>query len=319
MIAAAFLISCILGYFKIADKYNIIDKPNERSSHTEITLRGGGIVYWFAALFYFVLHTHSNYLFFTAITMVGFVSFYDDIKSLPNRLRFGIQLMAVSLLFYDLEVYGMVPWWGVGLSYVLSVGIINAYNFMDGINGITGLYTIVVMVTLLYVNTYINPFTDKDLLILPVIASVVFLFFNCRKKAKCFAGDIGSITIAFWIIYLLLELIIQTNTLVWLLFLSVYGVDTVMTIIHRLCLKQNIFQAHRMHYYQILCNEQKILHTNVSFGYALLQLFISFFVIFSYNRISPGSLFVIVLFPLILFYCTKFRMQTGKIKIVSKN
>ena len=309
LIATILLIICMLVYFKVADRYNIVDKPNERSSHTEITLRGGGIIYWFAALFYFILHANENYLFFTAITLVSFISFYDDIKSLPNKLRFGVQLLAMSIIFYDLNIFSIMPWWGIILTYILSIGIINAYNFMDGINGITGLYTITVFLSLLYVNEYIYSFYDKDFMILPILASCIFLFFNYRKKAKCFAGDIGSIAIAFWIIYLLILLIIKTNNIIWILFLAVYGVDSVCTIIHRLYLKQNIFKPHRLHYYQILCNEKKMQHRIVSLSYAILQLIISFTVILTYNRINPSIIFIIVLLPLGLMYCTKFILQ----------
>src|SRR5205823_1126030 len=133
-------------------------------------------------------------------------------------------------------------------------GIINMYNFMDGINGITGAYTLVVLGGLQYVNLNIQPFIKADLIWLPMLASLVFLFFNFRKRAKCFAGDVGSVAVAFWIVFLLFKLIMVSNNWIYILFLSVYGVDAVLTIMHRLMLKQNIFQAHRLHFYQILAN-----------------------------------------------------------------
>ena len=74
------LMILILLYFKVADRFNIIDKPNLRSSHTEITLRGGGIIFWFSALLYFAQHIQNNYFFFTGITLVSLVSFWDDIQ-----------------------------------------------------------------------------------------------------------------------------------------------------------------------------------------------------------------------------------------------
>lgn len=295
-------------YFKVADKYNIVDKPNERSSHTEVTLRGGGIIYWFAALFYFLLHTQENYLFFTAITMVSFISFYDDINSLSNKLRFIVQLLAISIIFYSLDVFTVLPWWGTIIAYVLSVGIINAYNFMDGINGITGIYTIVVFSSLLYVNEYLYHFYDNDFIIVPILASIVFLFFNYRKKAKCFAGDVGSIAIAFWLIYLLSALIIQTHSIIWILFLAVYGVDTVCTILHRLYLKQNIFKAHRLHFYQILSNEYKIDHRIVSLIYGVVQLIVSLITIYLYEKWPTYISMLIVIIPLSIIYLAKFKL-----------
>lgn len=296
----------MLLYFKVADRFNIIDKPNQRSSHTEITLRGGGIIFWFAALIYFLQNIQTNYFFFTGITLVSLVSFWDDIQSLSNKIRISIHFLAITLIFYDLGVFTLMPFYGVAIVYILAIGLINAYNFMDGINGITGLYTLVVMGSLLYVNKNIQFFFDAVFIKYAMIASLVFLFFNYRKKAKCFAGDIGSIAIAFWVIYLILKLILVTNSLVWLLFLAIYGVDAICTIIHRLYLKQNIFEAHRLHLYQVLSNEYKIQHRLVSLYYAIAQSAVSALVIFLYQKVNDIILFVIVISPLLLLYTIKF-------------
>ncbi|KFF18266.1 MraY family glycosyltransferase [Flavobacterium hydatis] len=301
-----FLIMIALLYFKVANRFNIIDKPNQRSSHAEVTLRGGGIIFWFSALIYFLQHFQNNYFFFTGITLVSLVSFWDDIQNLSNKIRIGIHFLSITLIFYDLNLFILVPICSVLIAYILAIGLINAYNFMDGINGITGLYTLVVMGALLYVNRYIQLFIDSDFIKYTIIASLVFLFFNYRKKAKCFAGDVGSIAIAFWIIYLILKLILVTNSLIWLLFLAVYGVDAICTIIHRLYLRQNIFDAHRLHLYQVLSNEYKIQHRLVSLFYALVQAGISFLVITLYNKLENLILFIIVLLPLLFIYSSKF-------------
>ena len=296
----------MLLYFKVADRFNIIDKPNHRSAHTEITLRGGGIIFWFAALLYFIQHVQNNYFFFTGITLVSLVSFWDDIQSLSNKIRISIHFLAITLIFYDLSLYNLLPIWGIIIAYILAIGLINAYNFMDGINGITGLYTLVVLGALLYVNTKVQLFTDGSFIKYGMTASLVFLFFNYRKKAKCFAGDVGSIAIAFWIIYLITKLSLITNSIVWLLFLAVYGVDAICTIIHRLYLKQNIFEAHRLHFYQILSNEYRIQHRLVSLYYALVQILISILVIMLYQKVDDIVLFLLVIAPLILVYTLKF-------------
>lgn len=296
----------MLLYFKIADRFNIIDKPNQRSSHTEVTLRGGGIIFWFSALLYFVQHIQNNYFFFTGITLVSLVSFWDDIQSLSNRIRISIQFLAITLIFFEIGIFNSVSYVGIIIAYILAIGLINAYNFMDGINGITGLYTVVVMSSLLYVNTKIQLFTDGNFIKYGIIASIVFLFFNYRKKAKCFAGDVGSIAIAFWIIYLVLKLILITNSLIWLLFLAIYGVDAICTIFHRLYLKQNIFEAHRLHLYQILSNEYKIQHRLVSLYYALAQVGVSILVICCYQKVEDVILFLIVIIPLLFIYSIKF-------------
>ena len=295
-----------LFYFKIADRYNIVDKPNHRSAHTEITLRGGGIIFWFAALLYFAQHIENNYFFFAGISLVSLVSFWDDIQSLSNKIRISVHFLAISLIFYDLGVFESVHVIGVLVAYILAIGLINAYNFMDGINGITGLYTLVVMGSLLYVNQKIKVFIDADFIQYAMMASLVFLFFNFRKKAKCFAGDVGSIAIAFWVIYLVLKLILVTNSLVWLLFLAVYGVETVCTILHRLYLKENIFEAHRLHLYQVLSNEYKMQHRLVAAFYGMAQVIVSVLVVVLYQKVSDITLFLVLIVPLILIYSVKF-------------
>lgn len=298
----------ILIYFKVADKYNIVDRPNERSSHKEVTMRGGGIIVWFAALLYFLLNIDSAFIFFIGITLIGFVSFIDDIRTLPSRVRAFVQLFSVGIIFYDLNIFSIYPWWIILITFIVSIGIINAYNFMDGINGITGLYSCVVFASFLYVNNYVIPFVNNDLLIFPIIACSIFLFFNYRKKAKCFAGDIGSITLAFWIIYILIILICTTNSIVWIMFLSVYGVDSICTILHRLYLKQNIFKPHRIHYYQILSNEQKLDHRLVSIIYTIVQTFTSLVIIYTYVYENQyiNIVSIIIIITLISVYSTKF-------------
>ena len=304
-----------LLYFKIADRYNIVDKPNHRSAHTEITLRGGGIIFWFAALLYFAQHIENNYFFFAGISLVSLVSFWDDIQSLSNKIRISVHFLAISLIFYDLGVFESVHVIGVLVAYILAIGLINAYNFMDGINGITGLYTLVVMGSLLYVNQKIKVFIDADFIQYAMMASLVFLFFNFRKKAKCFAGDVGSIAIAFWVIYLVLKLILITDSLVWLLFLAVYGVETVCTILHRLYLKENIFEAHRLHLYQVLSNEYKMQHRWVAAFYGMAQVIISVLVVVLYQKVSDITLFLGVIVPLLLLYSVKFYLlKEGNLK-----
>ena len=300
------LMILMLLYFKVADRFNIIDKPNERSSHTEVTLRGGGIIFWFSCLIYFSQHIQNNYFFFTGITLVSVVSFWDDIQSLSNKIRILIHFLAITLVFYDLGVFDGFPFFVILLAYIAAIGFINIYNFMDGINGITGLYTLVVMGSLLYVNKNIQLFTDNNFIKYAMIASLVFLFFNYRKKAKCFAGDVGSIAIAFWIIYLVLKLILITNSVIWILFFAVYGVDGVCTILHRLYLKQNIFEAHRLHLYQVLSNEYKIQHRLVALYYAIAQIIMSAIVVFLYQKIQEGLIFIIVIGSLFLIYTLKF-------------
>lgn len=312
LIVLVLLLAAELFYFRIADRFNIIDKPNERSSHNYITIRGGGVIWWVAALLYLLFNLSVTAGWFLAgITLIAGVSFVDDVKGLGQKMRLLFHLLAMSCAFYLAGVFGSYPWWAIVIGYVVFIGIVNAYNFMDGINGITGLYSIAVLASLQYVNLSYGNFVPPDLIWYPMIASLVFLFFNFRKRARCFAGDVGSVAIAFWIVTLLLILIIKTENLIWIGFLMVYGIDTVITILHRIYLKQNIMEAHRLHFYQILANEKKIPHRLVSLIYFTVQLLCSALIILFYPVLGWG-IFVILLLLLMGLYMIKFPMMNAK-------
>ena len=255
-----------LFYFRVADKFNIIDKPNERSSHSRITLRGGGIIFYFGALAYF-LSNHWEYPWFMlALTLITFISFVDDIRSTSQGLRLVFHFTAMALMFYQWGLFSL-SWWWIIIALIICTGIINAYNFMDGINGITGGYSLVILGALAYINSEITTFVEPALINTVLCAVLGFCFFNFRKKAKCFAGDVGSVSIAFILLLLIGKLIIKTEDFSWIILLSVYGVDSVLTIIHRLMLHENIGLPHRKHMYQLMANELKIPHVGVSLIY----------------------------------------------------
>jgi len=273
-----------LFYFRIADKCNIIDKPNERSSHTRITLRGGGIIFYFGVLTYF-LTSHFEYPWFMlALTLITFISFVDDIRSTSQILRLVFHFSAMALMFYQWGLFSL-PWWTLFVALIVCTGIINAYNFMDGINGITGGYSLVVLVALAYINEAVVPFVEQGFILTVLCSVFVFNFFNFRKRAKCFAGDVGSVCIAFVLLFFIGKLVIWTEDFSWIILLAVYGVDSVLTIIHRLMLHENIGLPHRKHLYQIMANELKIPHVVVSSVYMLVQalVIIGYFYFYSYG------------------------------------
>ena len=259
-----------LFYFRIADKYNIIDKPNERSSHTRITLRGGGIIFYLGALVYFLTSQFEYPWFMLALTLVTVISFVDDIRSISQGLRLVFHFTAMGLMFYQWELFTL-PWWTVVVALIACTGIINAYNFMDGINGITGGYSLVVLGALAFINHWVVSFVEPGLIYTMLCAVLVFNFFNFRKRAKCFAGDVGAVSIAFIILFLIGKLIIDTEDFSWIVLLAVYGADSVLTIVHRLMLHENIGLPHRKHLYQIMANELKIPHVAVSLTYMVVQ------------------------------------------------
>lgn len=299
-----------LVYFRIADKCNIIDKPNERSSHSTIVLRGGGIIFPIAIIVWTAVagwasmesgqavglrqvNDFQQYLpFIIGLVLVAGVSFIDDIRSLPDSLRLIVQFASYGLLFWSLGVFDLFAEYGwliglgaVLLSLIVCVGATNIYNFMDGINGITVGYSAAVLLPLLLVNNGavgcdLNAqvaFVPTSLIMTVILADVVFCLFNFRPKgkAKCFAGDVGSIGIAFILLFMIGQLIMKTGDVTYLIFLLVYGVDGCLTICHRIMLHENLGEAHRKHAYQLMANELKIGHVKVSLLYMGIQIAVS--------------------------------------------
>lgn len=268
-----------LAYFGVARHFNIIDKPGLRSSHTSVTLRGGGIIFLFGAWFFWLTFGMPYPWFMLALTMVGLVSFADDVRSLPDSVRLVVQFTAMFLMFYQMGILTPRLWWMAVIALIVCVGIINAYNFMDGINGITGAYSLAVLAPLVWLDSRLH-FVEMPFLYVTGISILVFCIFNFRRRARCFAGDVGSISMAFILLFALGMLVIRTGDLAYLTLLAVYGADSVLTICHRIRLHENLGQAHRKHAYQLMANELKIPHVAIATFYMVLQLAISAGLIF---------------------------------------
>lgn len=276
LIIFVLLLAAELVYFRIADKFNIIDRPNERSSHSTIVLRGGGIIFLIGAWVWSAFFGFDYPWFLAGLTLVAGVSFVDDIHSLPDSVRLVAQFAAAAMAFYQLGILHWSMWWIVLVALIVYVGATNVINFMDGINGITAGYSLAVLLPLMAVNMD-GGYVEQSLIISTVLASLVFCVFNFRPKgkAKCFAGDVGSIGIAFIMLFLLGNVIIKTEDITWLIFLLVYGVDGCLTIVHRIMLHENLGEAHRKHAYQLMANELKIGHVKVTSLYMVMQLAVS--------------------------------------------
>ena len=274
-----------LVYFKIADKCNIIDKPNERSSHSTIVLRGGGIIFLLGMWIWAAFFGFSYPWFLAAVTLIAGVSFVDDIRSLPDSVRLVAQFVAMGLTLYELycvpgQFLEDAPWWMVSafvvMGLIIFVGASNIINFMDGIIGITGGYALASLIPIYVLNRELG-FVEESLVLTVILADIVFCFFNFRPKgkAKCFAGDVGSIGIAFILLFLIGRLVMVTGDVSYFIFLLVYGVDGCLTICHRIMLHENLGEAHRKHAFQLMANELKIGHVTVSLIYMALQMAVS--------------------------------------------
>lgn len=277
-------------YFKIADRFNIIDKPNQRSSHSSIVLRGGGIIFVLGLWIWAAFFGFQNIWFLIAVTLVAGISFIDDIHSLPDSVRLVAQFAAMALMFYQLDILHWNMWWIILIAMIVCVGASNIINFMDGINGITGAYALASLLPLFLLNKKIG-FTDESLILVVALADLVFCCFNFRPKgkAKCFAGDVGSIGVAYILLFLIGSLILATGDVTYLIFLLVYGVDGCLTIVHRILLHENLGEAHRKHVYQLMANELRIGHVKVASFYALLQLAVSLGFIYLCPMLSTAT------------------------------
>ncbi len=281
LIIATILVVAELAYFKIADHFNIIDKPNQRSSHTKIVLRGGGILFLIGTWVWSAFFGFQYPWFLVAVTFAAGVSFIDDIHSLPDSVRLLVQFVAMGLMFYQLDMIHLNLWWAVILALIVCVGATNIYNFMDGINGITAGYSLAVLIPLLMRNCSAT-FVETSFIVVTILSVLVFSYFNFRpkNKAKSFAGDVGSVGIAFILLFLIGCLIMKTGDITWLAFLIVYGVDGCCTIVHRIMLHENLGEAHRKHAYQLMANELGMSHVTVSLIYMALQLVISLVMVY---------------------------------------
>jgi UDP-N-acetylmuramyl pentapeptide phosphotransferase/UDP-N-acetylglucosamine-1-phosphate transferase len=291
-----FFIGVELIYFNIADRYNIIDKPNKRSSHSAITLRGGGILFPIAISVAYCLG-YVSWEVTLAVVLVGAVSFIDDIKPLSQLPRIAAHVIAVGLVFYYLNLFSEAIWL-LPIVFVLLIGWINAFNFMDGINGITVLYALVAIISFAYLPVNESSF---PLLFTIGLSCVVFGIFNVRKNAKTFAGDVGSISMALLLGYFMIKTILETGQIGFILFFSVYGIDAVVTIIIRLIKRENIFQPHRSHLYQYLANEMGYSHILIAIVYAALQLVINTIIIYTDSNESLSLYFVLGFLLLLTF------------------
>ena len=307
------LILLELAYFIIAGKLNIIDKPNERSSHSTIVLRGGGVIFligtliWAIATIFGAFGSSQLYPWFLlAVTMAAGISFVDDIHSLPDSVRLVVQFIAMGLLILQLflsskgeSLFGdsnlFINIVFVIIALIVCVGATNIYNFMDGINGITAGYSFAVLLPLFLVNQKVA-YMPESFLIVALLSVLIFAYFNFRPrgKAKCFAGDVGSVGMAFILLFAIGLLIVATEDVTWLIFLLVYGVDGCLTIVHRFMLHEHLGEAHRKHAYQIMANELKMSHPVVALIYTGLQLAISFgFIYLIPNTVTAHWIYLI--------------------------
>ncbi len=302
---------CSICFFSIklflhfAKKWQILDIPNKRSSHSRVTYRGGGVIF-LPLIFYNLIWDFSLDLIWLnfALILISLIGLIDDIIGLSSFLRAISYVLVLALASYNFNVLWdsfPVYYWIVWL--IIGTAVINAWNFMDGINGITVLYTGIVILSILFA-FHLNGLQQFDYLITSIMIGLFgFSFLNIRKTALAFLGDVGSVLLGIFVVICLTFLILVSNEIGYLLFVLIYGLDSVLTFAERLYKAENVFQAHRTHLYQYLANEKKWPQLRVSFVYACLQCIINVLVIISLiNEIEIGlysTIFIIIFFAIV--------------------
>lgn len=300
-----FLLIFELAYFRLAAYYRIQDKPNNRSSHRKPTLLGGGVLFIVAVLVYSIYFGFNYPWMFLGAALLATVSFVDDVRPLSPRFRLLIHFLSLAIMFFELDFYSMSFFWLIP-AIILTAGVLNAYNFMDGINGMMGVTSMVVLLGMIYINAQVIAFVDVNLLYTLLIAVLIFNYFNFRKNAYCFAGDVGAFTMGFVVVFLIIKLIAASGNFAWIALLAMFGVDTILTIVHRIFLKEKITHAHRIHLFQILANELKIPQLLISTAYGLIQavVIVGLIVLEDYSCVfASGAILLLSL----LYIVVKFR------------
>lgn len=279
------------GYIWYANKKGIKDNPEERSSHKNITVRGGGFLFYVAVLGYICYFGFPKLYFFVGLTIISLMSFVDDVYSLSPKTRLVCQMVALALMVSQISTSSV----GIMLALiVLSAAAVNIVNFMDGINGMLSGMSLVVLGCLQYVNYEVIPFIEPELMWCVLIADLAFCLFNFKKVADCFAGDVGSMAMGYILFFLIIRLVWTSNDFKWIILLGVFLTDGGLTIVHRIFLRENIFLPHRKHAYEIMANELKISHLKVAMIYMIIQVAVSVWYILVPTMVSFIAIIVIL-------------------------
>ena len=297
-------------------KNKLLDVPNERSSHTEPTPRGGGLVIVITILFAYVIYSKINGRDYSASYLLGasliaFISWLDDLFTISFVWRFFVQAIAALLVIYSLghfrEIH--VPTGGsydisslgVLFTFVWVVWLTNAFNFMDGIDGLAGIEAFGAGIGWLIIGK-IAGFEGAALLGgIIAFSSLGFLLQNWFP-AKVFMGDVGSAFLGFSFAVLpliaareqtaknfdLSFLPLISASLIWL-----FLFDTILTFSGRLLRGQKVWQAHREHIYQKLVINGYA-HNSVSAIYGAASLLTDVFLIFLFEKLKVSTTALIV-------------------------
>jgi len=320
VILATFLISFLLtGYMRhYALKKNIIDNPNERSSHTVPTPRGGGVSIVITFLLVLVGLMISHQLQLTTGTIlvstglgVAVLGFLDDHGHINSMLRLAIHfLIAIGAVFFlggfsEVTLFNgnlHLGWVANIIAILFLVWLLNLYNFMDGINGIASVEAITTLLSLAFIYLLLDSQLSSELLFILAASVFGFVLWNF-PKARIFMGDAGSGFLGL-ILGILALISLKTDPALfcaWIICLGVFVVDATFTLIRRVINGHKMYDAHRSHAYQYASRKYNS-HTTVTIGVLLINVFwllpIAYFA--SQKVLMPELLLLIAYMPLIL-------------------
>ena len=280
-------------------RLELLDKPNERSSHRAATPKGGGIGILAGFIVSAIFLKVSVFLWVPAV-FLSLISLAGDRYHLSPIIRLLFQFAASFIFLFGL--WNGHPLSSAGYLIIIPislfiVGTTNFYNFMDGINGIAGL-TGIVGFGLLAVFAH-GKEIDSGLEVLSIALSLgCAAFLPCNfPKAKVFMGDVGSILLGFTfatIVFMLADSLLEFLCLS--LFLFPFYADELTTELIRLKDGEKLWTPHRRHLYQILANEYQIAHWKVSLGYGFAQLFIGVSILYFVELGLPTVLSIFFLY-----------------------
>lgn len=278
----------LTGYMRqYALKKNIIDKPNERSSHTMPTPRGGGVAVVISYLLSLAGLIYLGYLVPSIgiiVIVAGFIiallGFLDDHGHINALVRLAIHFMVAIGVVVALGGFTEVTIFdGLQLGFVANiiavlflVWLLNLYNFMDGINGIASIEAITSALSIALIYWMLYPTVNNQVLWLMAATVFGFMLWNF-PKAKIFMGDACSgflgLVLGIWALYALKQDIALFCA--WIICLGVFIVDATFTLIRRVLGGYKMYDAHRSHAYQILSRKFSS-HTSVTIAVALVNI-----------------------------------------------
>lgn len=294
---------------RFSPKLRLVDIPNDRSSHKRPIPKGAGIGFTLAALTTAALTNiellQTYPLTFAAIVLVLAAGILDDIKNCRPRMKFFVLLFAVIMLYYDhLAIHWLGDFMGVHVSlhwllvlpftYFAVAGFTNALNLIDGIDGLAGGVSLVILSTLLIIGiTYSDPFITT-LAGSFVAALAAFMLFNWNP-ARVFMGDSGSITLGFVIALLSIKALDYMNPTVILFIAALPILDTMNVMRRRRQRKQSMFKADKNHLHHILLHQKR----DVRFTSTMLILMQTVFSVIGYRSIGQDDTWNVVLFVIL--------------------